>query len=111
VQNGSVVQSRVYRAAERQTSHWLTMPSLRLTSSDDFVDLVRLQKGRSLFQLSPPFHQDPSHRLGLVMALINDLLDSHFPFFKRHRLTRSLRAMLKACEEKQRLQTRECNGG
>jgi hypothetical protein len=45
------------------------------------------------------------------MALINDLLDGHFPFFKTHRLTPSLRAMLKACEEKQRLQTRECNGG
>jgi hypothetical protein len=53
----------------------------------DLVDLVGMQEGWLFFQLSTPFHQDPSHRLMLVMALFNDLLDGHFPLFKTHRLT------------------------
>ena len=54
--------------------------------SDDFVDLERLQKGRFLFQLRTPFHQDLIRSLLLVIAFINNLLDGRLPFLKLHRL-------------------------
>jgi len=54
--------------------------------SYDFVDLEWLQKGRFLFQLCTPCHQDRVHLRFLVITFINDLLDGHFPFLKTHRL-------------------------
>ena len=54
--------------------------------SHDFVDLEWLQKGRFLFQLCTPCHQDCVDSRLLVNAFINNLLDGHFPFLKTHRL-------------------------
>ena len=54
--------------------------------SHNFVDLERLQKGRFLFQLRTPCHQDHVRSLLLVIAFINNLLDGRFPFLKTHRL-------------------------
>ena len=62
----------------------LAEPSLDL--SHDFVDLKCLQKGRFLFQLCTPCRQDRVHSPLRVIAVINNLLDSHFPFLKTHRL-------------------------
>ena len=57
-----------------------------LNLSHDYVDLERPQKGRFLFQLCTPCHQDLVHSRLLVIAFINNLLDGHFPFLKTHRL-------------------------
>jgi hypothetical protein len=57
-----------------------------LDLAHDFVDLERLQKGRFLFQLCTPCHQDRVDSRLLLIAFINDLLDRHFPFLKSHRL-------------------------
>jgi hypothetical protein len=52
----------------------------------DFVDLERLQKSRFLFQFGTPRLHDPVCSVFVVAALINHLLDGHFPFLKTHRL-------------------------
>ena len=54
--------------------------------SHDFVDLERLQESRFLLQFCTPFHQNLIRSVFLVIALINNLLDGHFPFLKTHRL-------------------------
>jgi hypothetical protein len=74
----------MHRAAERRT----TLGDVAESSSDlsdDFVDLERLKKARFLFQIRTPFRQDPIGSLFLVIALINNLLDGNFPWFKTHR--------------------------
>jgi hypothetical protein len=55
--------------------------------SHDSVDLERLQKSRLLFQFGTPRLQDPVCSVFVVAALINHLLDGHFPFLKTHRLS------------------------
>ncbi len=57
-----------------------------LDLSHDFVDVEWLQKGRFLFHLFTPCHQDRVHSRLLVIAFINNLLDGYFPFLKTHRL-------------------------
>jgi hypothetical protein len=54
--------------------------------SDDFVDLVRMQSGRFLFQLRTPCHQDLVRFVLLVTAFSNDFKDGPFPILKTHRL-------------------------
>ena len=66
------------------SSAGLVAPSSDL--SHEFVDLVRTQKGRLLFQFRTPFHQHLIRSLSLLIAFINHLLDGHFPFLKTHRL-------------------------
>ena len=73
----------------------MSEPLLLLSSTDvveplsdlshDFVDLERMQKGRFLFQLRSPRHQDLVRSLLVVIAFINNRLDRHFPFLKMHR--------------------------
>jgi hypothetical protein len=54
--------------------------------SHDFVNLEWFQEGWFFFQLHTPFHQDLIRPHLLVIAIISDLLDGYFPFFKTHRL-------------------------
>ena len=66
------------------SSAGLAAPSPDL--SHEFVDLVRTQKGRLLFQFRTPFHHNLIGSISLVIAFINHLLDGYFPFIKTHRL-------------------------
>jgi hypothetical protein len=54
--------------------------------SRDFVDLVRTQKGRLLFQFRTPSHHNMIRSSFPVIAFINNLLDRRLPFVKTHRL-------------------------
>ncbi|MHB9067979.1 MAG: ankyrin repeat domain-containing protein [Pirellulaceae bacterium] len=64
----------------------LADPSSGLT--DDFVDLLRLQEGRLVFQFRTPFNQDsiPAPFRMLLIAFVHNFLDGCFPVFETHRM-------------------------